>query len=784
MGGAPSTSSIPASQTSLPVSRLVTDIVALLFIASLAALAIYQLRPTAASLETPVPEFSAGRAMVHIKAIAGSPRALGTAQHSVVRDYILNELRTAGLSPEVQRTTAINPNASGGLRAATIENVVARLKGTNNRRAILLMAHYDSVPTGPGASDDGSGVAVLLETLRALKAGPPLANDIILLFTDGEEDGLFGAHAFVTEHPWARELPLVLNFEARGASGPSILFETSDQNGGLIREFARAAPHPVANSFAYEIYRLLPNNTDLTVIKNAGLPGLNFAYLDESTRYHTQLDSVAGINENSLQHHGDYALALARHFGSLNDLNTKTGNAVYFDVLGLFLVYYSRVFLLLLTAVIAVLALILVGLGLKKGRLTPIGLAAGLGLQLASLIVVPIGSIVVWLVVQGMLNVFGRSPQAAAYHNKSYFIGFIMFGVAVSFFAHAALLSRIRVENLMAGSLLLWVFLLLLASVLLPGVTYLLAWPVLFCLPGLANLLLPAQQKINRAIPILFFVLAVGGGLLILAPAIYLICIGLNLNAIGIIMAIVMLVSALLTPHLLSLRLGNYRALAIVVAVFGILLIGFAAFKSTHDAQHPKLDSIFYGLNADTGKAIWASLDGRPDEWTSRVLTTNAQRRAAPEFFAPGRAAMLWQADAPPLPLAAPEVVLVADRPKDASRTVTLRISSPRGAPVISIYLDSALPEAVWVNGKPIEEDRPATRKSGTWKMNYYNPAPDGIELTLEISSADSLKVRVVDQTYGLPEIPGGTLGSRPSEIIPAPVIFSDSTIVSRTFSY
>ena len=181
----------------------------------------------------------------------------------------------------------------------------------------------------------------MLETLRALRAsGTPLRNDVIFLFTDGEENGLLGAHAFIDEHRWAKDVGLALNFEARGNSGPSIMFETSDENGWLIKEFAKAAPHPMANSLAYEIDKLLPNDTDFTVVKQAGLPGFNFAYIEGVSHYHTMLDRFEQFDERSLQHHGSYALALTRHFSDLNLIDRKEANAVYFDILGLILIHY------------------------------------------------------------------------------------------------------------------------------------------------------------------------------------------------------------------------------------------------------------------------------------------------------------------------------------------------------------------------------------------------------------------------------------------------------------
>jgi hypothetical protein len=292
-------------------SAFVVGVLTCLLITLLVAFSIYRQTPPAAVPATAsLAVFSSARAMQRLEVIAQKPHPMGSLEHARVRSYILNALTTAGLKPEVQETTAINSDENGRIRAGTVQNILARLPGTANTKAVLLAGHYDSVPNGSGASDDGAAVAAMLETVSALKAGAPLKNDVIFLFTDGEEPGLLGSHAFVAEHPWAKDAGLVLNFEARGTSGPAIMFETSDRNGWLIKEFAKAAPHPIAHSLAYEIYRLLPNDTDLTVFKKAQMPGLNFAYINGLTNYHTQLDSTKEINESSLQNECAYELSL------------------------------------------------------------------------------------------------------------------------------------------------------------------------------------------------------------------------------------------------------------------------------------------------------------------------------------------------------------------------------------------------------------------------------------------------------------------------------------------
>ena len=289
-----------------------------MFVVLLAIAGVQQLSLTnVAHVSAPPTEFSSARAMKHIEAIAKSPHPIGSASHAEVRDYILGNLTEMGLSPTVQKVPVVSQKPNSAIAAGTVENIVAKLDGTNSQQAIMLVSHYDSVPTSFGANDDGFGVSVMLETLRALKTRGQLRNDVIFLFSDGEEVGLLGAKAFVDQHPWARNVGLVLNFDSRGNSGPVIMFETSPNNQDLIYEFAKAVPRPVANSLSDEIYRRLPNSTDLNVFKAAGMPGFNFAYIKGVNHHHTALDTVQGVDESSIQHGGSYALALTTHFGNV-----------------------------------------------------------------------------------------------------------------------------------------------------------------------------------------------------------------------------------------------------------------------------------------------------------------------------------------------------------------------------------------------------------------------------------------------------------------------------------
>jgi hypothetical protein len=274
-------------------------------------------------------DFSAARALNQVRAISQAPHPAGSVEQRRVRDYLVAELTRLGTAPEVE--TGFAAIAFGKFHAeGNVENIVARLPGSANTRPVMLAAHYDSVTRGPGASDDASGVAVVLETLRALRAGPTLRNDLIFLITDGEETGLLGAQVFMRDHPWRNQPGIVLNFEARGTAGNALMFETSAGNEWLIRDLQAAVPQADATSFAYEIYRRMPNNTDLTIFKRGGLAGMNFAFIEHPEFYHTAQDTAANLDRRSLQEQGRYALSLARRFGTEDLGQRHGGDAVYF----------------------------------------------------------------------------------------------------------------------------------------------------------------------------------------------------------------------------------------------------------------------------------------------------------------------------------------------------------------------------------------------------------------------------------------------------------------------
>ena len=292
--------------------------------------------PVPLGLDAPPEMFSAERAFQRLERLLGdeTPHPLGSRANAEVRDRLLAELEGLSLQPVVNSHWVPNANSWSSSLALT-HNVVAELPSSHpDLPAIVLACHYDSVSAGPGAADDGAAVAAILEVVRALQAEAPLARPLILLFTDGEEAGLFGARAFVTHNSIAARVGLILNFEARGSSGGSLLFETSENNLWLIQQAARGLSRPMSSSAYVEVYRIMPNSSDLTIFMQHDLPGMNFAFIGSPQHYHTPLDNLAHLDKASLQHHGENALGMVQQLliADWESGERAGGDVVYTDL--------------------------------------------------------------------------------------------------------------------------------------------------------------------------------------------------------------------------------------------------------------------------------------------------------------------------------------------------------------------------------------------------------------------------------------------------------------------
>lgn len=302
-------------------------------------------RPADASDEV----FSASRAMVDLRAIAARPHPTGSEANDQVREFLVRRLTEMGL--EVTTDAAplsqvaqdrLDYWAKSGQPPAKLTNVIAVLPGPDRSQpALALMAHYDSVWDSPGASDDAAGVATILETVRALQTSGERQRDLIVLITDAEELGLQGAAHFFANHPLKDRIGTIINMEARGGGGRTTMFETSLGNGDAMRLFQRSVSRPATSSLGVFVYRLLPNDTDLTPALEGPYTAYNFAFIGRPGLYHSPLITPDRLDHGSLQDMGDQVLDLSRALLAQDSLPQKSADLVFFDLFGLLTIAYA-----------------------------------------------------------------------------------------------------------------------------------------------------------------------------------------------------------------------------------------------------------------------------------------------------------------------------------------------------------------------------------------------------------------------------------------------------------
>jgi hypothetical protein len=436
--------------------------------------------------------FSTTRAYQLIERLAREPHAIGTLAIERVRATIVDELRLLGLEPELQ--VIETPDYFGGSSASVnVVNVVVRIPGSASTGAVAVVGHYDTVPTTPGANDDTSAVAILLEGARALLAGPRERNDVILLFTDGEEPApRYGSSAFVTGHRWAGEIGVVINLEAVGCTGPSTLIATSGSERWLIDQYVEAAPDPMAYSYLTAITRLLGgSNSDFSVFRDRGVPGFELAYLHGSPIYHSPADTPDRVDRRSLHQQGANALALTRHLAGLDLGAAHDSGEAIFLTLGRSVVVRYPVELALPVALLAGLSLAAAGWRRRKAATRSIrwGLA-GSGLVV---IISALAGAGIWTLVATARSTMGLVESYA------YLAALVAMTIGIAVCTGWLLRRRGDPDPVAVTSI--WLALALLTGATAPGFSYLFGWPTL----AASVVLLSSARRAHGARPWLEF---------------------------------------------------------------------------------------------------------------------------------------------------------------------------------------------------------------------------------------------------------------------------------------
>ena len=701
--------------------------------------------------------FSSERAMRHVEQIAQRPHAMGTADHDRVRDYIVDQLSALGLQPQIQNVTAIGTRYR---EAGRVQNIVARLAGSEQgSKAVLIMAHYDGVEAGPAAADDGAGTAAILETLRALRARKqPLPHDVIALITDGEESGLLGAAVFVREHPWAKDVAVVLNFEARGTTGRSLMFETGPGNLNVARALRRDRDAS-AGSVTAVIYRTLPNDTDLSELAVLGLPALNFAFADGVERYHTTQDDVAHLNPGSLQHHGSQMLTMVRTFASEPLPRARTGDGVFFDLPIVGLVVYPQQ----LELPLALLALVLVGILVFRVRR---GVITGV---LASLVALALSGALGWLI--------GRRLEGPEMWSGLYASALALLALSVTAACRALAMRWSSPRGLHTGALIVWLVLALGLSSKVPGTGYLFTWPLLFA----AGAALLVQGRVVAEW------VAAAVSLFILAGFTY----GVSVVLLGIVApgAIVLCVMT----SLIALLLAPTRAVimdaarwwsAACLALAGAMSLLLASVTVHPSVGHPLRSTLVYAENTDSSDA-WLGAPGSPtDAWTRSVIGNDSSVRTpawTTSIF--GFAVPFTGHEVQRVALGAPDAILIADTMMNGARRVVLRVSAPQGTTGLVMRARGAKVLTASIDGRVVDTTR--YRSAGRprdhandWVMQYWAVPDTGAIVALSIPPGGHIDFDLAARHPGLPSIPGVTIPPRSPDVVPSQT--GDVSIVYR----
>lgn len=766
--------------------RLVAGLVALAIVALATVASVLTVLPPAPRTSGAAGDgFVAARAFADVRAIGAQVHVTGSAAATGVREHITAALTGMGLKPQVREGIGQTDNLGGPAMAYT-RDVVAEIRGSDSTGRLILMAHYDSVQVSYGANDDGSGVATLLEVARNLVAGPPLKNDVVLLFTDAEEACLCGAESFVHSDPLGAAGGVVLNFESRGANGPSVMFETAAGNADLIAQYAAAVPYPVATSMAVEVYRILPNDTDFTPFRTSGrFTGLNSAYIDGSAVYHSPEDRPEYMDQGTLQQHGDNALALARTLSGA-DLaplaRPASHDATYFPVLGKLMRYSGT--LVWPIAVLAALAVI--GFAYLVRRRTAAGwgrITGAVGAMLVPLAGSAAAAQLFWMLLVAIRPDYGTMIDPWNPTWFRYAVCALTAFVVVGWYALWR--RRIGPWPLAVGGLVWLAVIGIAMAAATPGGSYLAALPALAgAIAGILALLVRPWWMGLTACTVAAVI-----GALILAPTVLLFFPALGLAtgaapALFIGMALLALLPVLEFVHPRDGAPGDDAAVdasppryrrrraavpTLVAAVLAVAFTGVGLATDHFDAAHPKPTQLMYALNTDTGQAFWASQQDSAHGWLAQYV--GEKKDLSGEFPLLHGALLTGPAQAARLP--APRITIEAstDNP-DGTTTVDVTVTPQRPVRLIDLSAPGVTVRAATVRAAGVS--REVNLGGGPFELLFHAPPADGITVRLTVAQTGRMTFRALDGSDGLSGLPGfvprpadiGVEGSHTSELV------------------
>ncbi|MCL7762097.1 M28 family peptidase [Polaribacter sp. Z014] len=724
-------------------------------------------------------EFSINNALYHLKNISKETHYTGSKNHKEVQHYIVNELQKMGLETEIQTQTAINKK---WFAATTAENILARIKGSENGKALMLLTHYDSNPhSSLGASDAGSGVVTILEGIRVfLEKKKQHKNDIIILISDAEELGLLGAQAFVDTHPWTKDIGLVLNFEARGSGGPSyMLMETNGKNSKLLSEFMAAKPnYPAANSLMYSIYKKLPNDTDLTVFReNADINGFNFAFIGDHFDYHTAQDSYERLDRETLLHQADYFTSTVNYFSNsdLTDLNSDEDFVyVNFPFVKLASYPFSWGSNMLIGAIL--IFLLLLFFGFKKRKLSLKGILKGFGIFILAVILCGGISFGLWKLLLIIHPQYKDILHGFTYNGYQYITAFVFLNLWVLFKVNKFIYKHEKSTDLIIGPIVIWLVINCFINAYLKGAGFFII-PVFAALVILAiAIFMNLEEKAKR---ILFTIISIPT-IYIFAPLIKMFPVGLGLK--------ILFVSGVLIALVFGLMIFTFHQkktfwMQKAVGLCAIIFFGLATYNSGFSVDKKKPNSLVYIQNSDDKTAFFASYDTNLDSYTKQIFDKNATEgsiaNAETKSKYNTRFTYHKKTEFKNIPSAYVETEL--DTVIGNKRFVEITISSNRKVNKFEFITKNKLKlHQFKVNDVLVNDGKIYEIKNGTFLIYHLANQNKQVTLSFSVLNEDKLDIILNEISYDLLENDHFTIIPRTEEMMPMPFVTNDAIIISK----
>ncbi len=728
-------------------------------------------------------EFSIQNARAHVQAISQKPHYVGTEEHEKVRNYIMAALKKLEIPVEVQTQTVVNEKWAAG---TTVQNIIGRIKGTENKKALMLLSHYDSSPhSALGASDAGSGVAVILEGIRAfLLTNKKPKNDIIILISDAEELDLLGAKAFVNHHPWSKDVGLVLNFEARGSGGPSyMLLETNGKNSKLISEFLRANPtYPVANSLMYSIYKKLPNDTDLTIFREDGnINGFNFAFIGDHFDYHTVQDSYERLDRETLAHQADYLMNTLHYFSNidLSNLNSDRDYVyVNFPFLKLILFPFSRVIPLVMIATILFSILLFFGFFLNRLELKEV--LKGFAAFTISIIVCGGLSLLLWKAFLFIHPQYEDILHGFTYNGYTYIAAFSFLTIWLLYVIYKKFITAGNMMNLFIAPVTFWLILNFLILEEFKGAAFLII-PVYIALLILAIFIFINSKKKNT---LLFAVLSIPT-IYIVVPMIKSFPVGLGLKNVFISGVVICLLFGLLLPVLVSEK--TRKGLSKISFILMLFLFIKASFNTGFSEENKKPNSLVYIKNIDSNTAYWGSYNKTLDAYTKPFFENTPDATQIPDADTKSKynTPFNYYAAAENKDIPAAAIHITKDTVIENNRYINFVVHPQRKLhKVVFMINDTFRFNSLSVNNAAVNNGKSFAQEPGTFLTYYLSGVDKHIKVAMSFEKSTLPEIIMEEVSNDLLTNSLFDITPRTKEMMPMPFVTNDAIICMQTLKF